>query len=510
VGFFERMKTSFSPKWSQWLFTFGGSLALAAGAVAAEPFAIEVVDEATGRGVPMVELQSVDGQTWVTDSAGLVAFEEPGIVGRPVFFSVKSHGYEYPKDGFGIAGVRLTPEPGGKATVKIKRLNIAERLYRQTGRGIYRDTILLGRKSPIVDGLGAGQVAGQDSAQVAMYRGKLFWIWGDTSRMEYPMGNFRSSGAWSELPAKGGLAPSVGVNFQYFTDTSGFSRPMVSLSNPEGVVWIDGLTVVRDDLGAEKLVARYQRRRGLEKLLEQGICIFNDEKQIFESATTLPLEEEWRALHGQVTAGRDDGFLYMGSAGLSVRVPARLRDVLDPAKYEAWTCAGKDGPSRRADGTLDFAWRKDARPIESTKEAEWLKVGKIRAEECRMLPIDVKSGERVTLHVGTVRWNAHRQRWVMIAGQYSGKASMLGEVWYAEAKAPTGPWKRAVQIMTHEKMSFYNPVQHPFFDEGASIYFEGTYTKDFSGSEQVTPRYNYNQMMYRLNLDDPRLAEARE
>jgi hypothetical protein len=39
------------------------------------------------------------------------------------------------------------------------------------------------------------------------------------------------------------------------------------------------------------------------------------------------------------------------------------------------------------------------------------------------------------------------------------------------------------------------------------IFFEGTYTFTFSGSiENATPRYDYNQIMYRLDLHDPRLA----
>ena len=41
------------------------------------------------------------------------------------------------------------------------------------------------------------------------------------------------------------------------------------------------------------------------------------------------------------------------------------------------------------------------------------------------------------------------------------------------------------------------------------IYFEGTYTKMFSRDDPGTPRYEYNQIMYRLDLDDPRLAVAR-
>ena len=40
----------------------------------------------------------------------------------------------------------------------VKRLNIAERMYRITGRGIYRDTILLGKKPPIEFGAIDGKV----------------------------------------------------------------------------------------------------------------------------------------------------------------------------------------------------------------------------------------------------------------------------------------------------------------------------------------------------------------
>src|SRR6185369_1821767 len=126
-----------------------------------------------------------------------------------------------------------------------------------------------------------------------------------------------------------------------------------------------------------------------------------------------------------------DGFLYAGSSGLSVRVPAKYQSVLDPASYEVWTCAGKDGVLRKADGTPDYAWRKDGRLVESGKESEWVKAGKLKPEECRMLPVDADSGERVTLHVGTVRWNEHRQKWVLIVTQSGGKPSYLGEIWYS-------------------------------------------------------------------------------
>ncbi|MHC4619477.1 MAG: hypothetical protein ACYTEQ_17155 [Planctomycetota bacterium] len=95
----------------------------------------------------------------------------------------------------------------------------------------------------------------------------------------------------------------------------------------------------------------------------------------------------------------------------------------------------------------------------------------------------------------------------MIVAQVEG-TSYLGEIWYSAADAPEGPWLWARKVVTHEDYTFYNPAQHSFFDEegGRIIYFEGTYTNSFSGTETATPRYNYNQIMYRLDLSDPRLA----
>src|ERR1700712_5508428 len=87
---------------------------------------IRVVDAETGRGVPLVQLETVNGLSFVTDNAGRIAFHEPGLMGREVFFTVRSHGYEAKKDGFGFAGVRITPRAGKAAEVLVKRRNIAE------------------------------------------------------------------------------------------------------------------------------------------------------------------------------------------------------------------------------------------------------------------------------------------------------------------------------------------------------------------------------------------------
>ena len=46
---------------------------------------IRVIDRATGRGVPLAELRTVHGLLFVADDAGRVAFQEPGLLDRPVY-----------------------------------------------------------------------------------------------------------------------------------------------------------------------------------------------------------------------------------------------------------------------------------------------------------------------------------------------------------------------------------------------------------------------------------------
>ena len=56
-------------------------------------------------------------------------------------------------------------------------------------------------------------------------------------------------------------------------------------------------------------------------------------------------------------------------------------------------------------------------------------------------------------------------------------------------------------------MDFYNPKQHPELmrDGGRTIFFEGTFVNTFSGTTVPVPRYNYNQLMYRLDVSDERI-----
>jgi hypothetical protein len=329
------------------------------------------------------------------------------------------------------------------------------------------------------------------------------------------------SGATSGLPGKGGLDPAAGVNLNYFEGENGFAKGMFPIEPKGDLIWADGFLVLRDKEGRERMLAHYLRLKGLGRPLGRGLAIYNDEKEEFEDLKKLELKETWRFPHGHPITTTNDGMKYFqfGLNFPTVRVKAEMEAVLDGAQYEAFTCIA-DGSSAKTNevkllrdekGKLVYRWTKHAPPTGSKEEREFIEAGLMKREEARFQPVDVENGKVVQMHAGSVCWNAWRKKWVLICSQIYG-TSMLGEIWYAEADEPTGPWLKARKIVTHEKYSFYNPAQHPFFEQesGRVIYFEGTFTAEFSGNTSHTPRYDYNQMMYRLDLGDARLKAAQE
>lgn len=477
-------------------------------------FTITVVDEDTGRGVPLVELKTTNNIAYYTDSNGIVAFYEPGLMDQKVYFHIKSHGYEFPADGFGNRGKALKVTPGGAAVIKVKRINIAERLYRVTGEGIYRDSVLVGHAVPTKHPVLNGQVMGQDTVKATPYRGKIYWFYGDTDKPSYPLGNFGTSGATSELPSNGGLDPGVGIDLAYFVDESGFSKPMFPSSAfpGPGPKWITAVMTVKGENGAERLLARYDRIKILGEAYERGLGIFNDKTETFErlvkfdmNAPLLPAGRPFR-----VGVDREEYYYFPSWYPLPlIRVKADMQHIADTRAYQGFTCLAAGSKyeknatklDRGADGRLIYAWKTGTEPLSYEQQRELTRAGKLKPDEGLLHLTDIDTGAVIEGHSGSVYWNDFRKRWVMIVQK------SVGEVWYAEGDTPLGPWVYARKIVSHDRYTFYWPGQHPYFDQdgGRLIYFQGTYTDSFSGNPEKTPWYNYNQIMYRLNLNDPRL-----
>ncbi len=415
-------------------------------AAAPVPCCIEVVEKGSGWPVPLVQLRTTHSLVFVTDNAGVVAIDQPELLGREVFFHVEGHGYEVPADGFGIRGVRVTPQPGKTIRIEVTRTIIARRLGRLSGAGLFAESQKLGRELSAPE----SGVTGCDSVQTAVHRGRHFWLWGDTSLLEYPLGIFHSTGAITGLRPFRSLKPPLRIKFDYFTD---------------------GLP---DKHNEPRLVASYAKIKPPLDEYEWGLCVWNDETARFEKLKTVWTESKL--------------------APRPPPLPQGHAVIWKDEKGNDCVLFGNPFPTLRCPATYE-AWRDPAR---------WISIQPQRV---------VTSPEKKTIrpHTGSIAWNIWRGRWVTVFMQSFGKPSAFGELWYAEADTPLGPWGPAVKILSHNNYTFYNPRIHPDFTPAGSptLLFEGTYTAQFADEPPPTPRYDYNQVLYRLDLKDERLVPAR-
>jgi hypothetical protein len=269
------------------------------------------------------------------------------------------------------------------------------------------------------------------------------------------------------------------------------------------------------------MVAKFARLKGLDEVLERGLVVFNDATQSFEPLIRagpdfLPYPDSGHPVRINLDSQEYYYFATPFPLAVRMRVKAEWDDIIDANRYEVLTALEGSEPHHRDGGvnrltppSIAGSWVPFADLIGNDASAKTSVIEALKKEKQDAHLYDIESGKKVSPHGGTVYFNAYRQRWVAIFVQQFGESSFLGEVWYAEADTPVGPWAYTRKIVTHNKYSFYNPKQHPYFDQagGRVIFFEGTYSYSFSGSaENATPRYDYNQIMYRLNLDDPRLA----
>ncbi len=514
-------------------------------------FNIRVVDKATGRGVPLVQLRTTNSTVYYTDSNGNIAYYEPGLMDNDVFFYISAHGYQFNENTFGIVGKTLKAVPGGEYVLEVERINIAERLYRVTGQGIYSDTVDLGLEAPIDNPVINSEVMAQDAAYAVEYKGSIFWIFNDTLITDDSGDSFRITGATSKLPSDGGLDPKDGVNLEYITEDNGIAKSIFKKvdGDPENAS-LSGLMVVKDKDNKDRLVAFYQLSNSKGTVIERGVTVYDDENQVFDERFMLETEEDsvivdaWNSPFGKTTKYTDKGKNYYLITKSDpyvwpvVRVPATLDAVTDLSQYESYSPykqgitksdatqlnrklsgAKTDGETIKgaswlkdfleldSSGNPVYSWKKDTEPMTAVNEKKLISHGVVDEKDALF---QIKDNNReLKLKEVSISYNEYRDAWVMIALQLNG-TSPSGEVWFAEAKSPVGPWSTPKKVVTHDQYSFINLSQYGFFNEdgGKAIYFDGTYTADFSPNKDGlrTPKYDYNRIMYRLDLTDERLG----
>ena len=467
-------------------------------------FIIKVVDQKTGRGVPMVELRTLSQRLYITDSNGIIAFDDTNLMNQRVTFTLFCHGYECPTD-----WVVRDAIPGTSTIIEIKCKNIAERLYRITGQDIYGESSRAGLFVPIKHQGLNGKVLGQDTFIETLYRGKLYWFWGDT--FGPASFNGEASGATSELPGKGGLDPEIGIDLNYFINSEGLNKGMCAIPGP-GLKWIDWLVVLPDENREEHLYAKYSVTKTLDLDYERGIALFNDSLQVFEPLVKIDKWLDKVHSSGHPLRVRSDSieYFYIFDRYGIERVAADINHIINPESYEHFTCLMQGSKyndnivklERDLSGKIVYGWKSGTDAISPRQQNELITSGKLLQSESWLRSTDVLSGNNVSIGPSSVFWNNFRKRWIMIASENFGGA------WFLEGDTPTGPWIYGTKIVGHNNYDFYNIGQHPLFDQdnGRLIYFEGTYTMGFSGAKTPTPLYDYNQMMYRLALDDKRLS----
>jgi hypothetical protein len=437
--------------------------------LAIEPCRIEITEKGTGWPVPLVELRTVNQIRFFSDNNGLIAMDAPELMSREVWFDILSPGYEIPRDGFGLRGLRLKPAPGKTLKIEVNRTSIAKRLGRVTGSGLFSESQNFGRE---LDWKESG-VFGQDSVQNAVYHDKMFWVWGDTLISRYPLGIFDGTAATSDLTPLPSFTPPLKLALNYFTDANAAPRGIAPVGG-EGPTWITGFVALPDKSGTQRLVASYMKIKPPLEIYRWGLCLWNDRTEKFEPLRVIWDKSEKSPKPPLVPEGHPSFWT-------------------DPS-CKNWVLFGNPFPKLKCPATFE-AWQ---------NSSAW--------EPLTPQPTLKSANDSATVkpHSGSIAWNAFRNRWVTVFMENFGKPSAFGEIWYAEAGAPTGPWGPAVKILSHDNYTFYNPRLHPEFTPNNSpiLIFEGTYTKDFADRPHPTPRYDYNQVMYRLDLDDPKLRPA--
>ncbi|EFC48129.1 predicted protein [Naegleria gruberi] len=485
---------------------------------------LQFLDAETRRGIPMVMATSTNEVSYVSDSNGIVLILEPGYENQIIWLKVQCDGYQLVKsDEF--QGISLLYTDDESVKLLMKREQLAERLYRSTGEGIFRESFVAHVDVPNVNRetikerfLLNSKVTGQDSVMNAIYKGKYYWFYGDTNSISYYLGNFQASGGFTPVEQLQKFGLSIIPNITYFRNTNGFVKgvaPMQSLNLP---TWIHALYV---DERQDEMFATFMKPNQELEITKRGLLKWNDDKEKFDLISEIAFEKFFSfPIDGShVVAHRKgvkslDGWIYFGQPFPLVRT----RNYQDLSSYQSYTPLKANTNSynlsnvqldfNETSGQLIYDWKSTTSPISAEQMMNLVLMGKIKKEQAKFIDlIDHETGKEIIAHAGTVNFNQFRNKYIMILEQFGDNSSpsILGEIYYSEGETPLGPFKYATKIVSHKftKHDFYNPSHHVEYDEmgGKVIYFEGTFANTWTNTAPL-PRYNYNQQMYRLDIEN--------
>ncbi len=435
----------------------------------------------------MAVVRLSNGVEHITDSAGWIRIEEPGLMHSRILVDVSSPGYRMPPGDKSAAGLEIALSPASEITVPLVRVDIAQRIYRVTGTGIYRDSELLKREVPLPLGNHAAGLVSAWGVQRAALGTKVLWCWRQALLSNERNPSLNVVGAWSDHPEHGGLDPTQGIHYSYHTSGSDQAHSLLTADEPGGI-WMEGLTSVPDESGKLQLVAHYTREGTKGERAEHGIAIWTEQKR-FERIVILGDEYEWQFPAGQCVTrrGEDAEWCYFAAPFCRVRCPARLDAVRNPGSYQALAW---DRNQQK------HTWQQERPPLTQREESVGVADGSITQP---LTQVENATTRRpVSIQESSIEWNPHHRCYVMIA------SSADGDLWFSESPHIQGPWKNAIRILSADPGKCAAPVQHPFMNQegGRIIWFETAYL------ESSLPRYDGTELMYRLDLADLRLKPA--
>lgn len=478
-----------------------------------KPFVLRFIDPQNKRAIPLVELESENGQRWVSDNDGHISIFAPDLNGKNVRLRLRGHGYvTRTVDFWGQQSVNALIQPGEYQEVSLWRTQPARRLYRITGSGRYNHTILAGRSPSFNHNLLPGQVIGQDSLICVPWKGRLWHFYGDTLGVN--SFNFSASCATVPMPDQGGFDPRTGIPLEYLVDENGFAARMIETGKP-GFTWIEYVLPVLIE-NREWLLAKYVQHKTLDEVGDAGFALMNEKSGRFKIVKRLPDRTHHKCTHPvPVRYKQKKNFLLfpweLTATDFTAITNSKEHLYFSCLKTAKTIKSGKDTISidnrtffveKDKGGQIIYRWQKNVPPVSTAIQRQLLEKGLLKPNESLFAPIEIESGKRVFSFNGAIAWNSFKNRWIMI-----NQGNRPGEIIYSEADTPTGPWAFASKVCSFDDYNFYNPLLHPWYDRdgGREIFFEGTFTNYFSPSTSKVPEADYNQVMFNLDLDDSRL-----